>query len=55
MAGYRFDFGLRYGRDGDPMGHMQPVERIQEAILGTKRGDLRLTGLFRDSPIAILA
>ena len=54
MAGYRFDFGLPYDLDGDPEGPMQPVERLQEAALGTKRGDPRLTGLLRDAPIGIL-
>jgi hypothetical protein len=55
MAGYRLDFGLLYNLDGDPAGPMQPVERLGEAVLGTKRGDSRLTGLFRDTPIGILA
>jgi hypothetical protein len=55
MAGYRLDFGLPYDLDGDPMGPMQPVERLQEAVLGTKPGDSRLTGLFRDTPIGVLA
>jgi hypothetical protein len=54
-AGYRLDFGLPYDVDGDPMGPLQPVERLQEAVLGTKRGDSRLTGLLRDTPIGILA
>jgi hypothetical protein len=55
MAGYRLDFGLPFDLDGDPMGPMRPVERLQEAVLGTKPGDSRLTGLFRDTPIGILA
>jgi hypothetical protein len=54
MAGYRLDFGLPYDLNGDPEGPMQPVERLQEAVLGTKRGDQRLTGLLRDAPIGIL-
>jgi hypothetical protein len=40
---------------GDPVGPMQPVERLGEAVLGTTRRDSRLTGLFRDTPIGILA
>jgi hypothetical protein len=55
MAGYRLDFGLPYDLDGDPAGPMLPVERLQEAALGTKRSDARLTGLLRDTPIGILA
>src|SRR6516164_4846516 len=55
MAGYRFDFGLPYDLDGDPIGPLQPVERLQEAVLGTKLGDSRLTGLLRDAPIGLLA
>jgi hypothetical protein len=55
MAGYRVDLGLPYDLDGDPVGPMQPVERLQEAVLVTKPGDSRLTGLFRDTPIGILA
>jgi hypothetical protein len=54
MPGYRLDFGFLYDLDGDPMGPLQPVERLQEAALGTKRGDPRLTGLLRDAPIGIL-
>jgi hypothetical protein len=55
MPGYRLDFGVPYDLNGDPVGPMQPVERLGEAVLGTKRGDSRLTGLFRDTPIGILA
>ena len=55
MPGCLLDFGLPYDLDGDPMGPMQPVERLREAVLGTKRCDSRLTGLFRDTPIGILA
>jgi hypothetical protein len=53
MAGYRVDFGLPYDLNGDRAGPMQPVKRLGEAVLGTKRGDTRLTGLFRDIPIGI--
>jgi hypothetical protein len=55
LAGYRLDLGLSYDVDGDPMGPLQPVERLHEAALGIKRGDSRLTGLFRDTPIGIRA
>jgi hypothetical protein len=55
MPGYLLDFGVPYDLNGDPVGPMQPVERLQEAALGTKHCDLRLTGLFRDTPIGILA
>jgi hypothetical protein len=55
MAGYRLDFGLPYDLDGDQMGPMQPVERLGEAVLGTKRRDSRLTGILRETPIGILA
>jgi hypothetical protein len=54
MPGYRLDFGLPYDLNGDRAGSMQPVKRLGEAVLGTKRGDTRLTGLFRDTPIVIL-
>ena len=54
MAGYGIDFGLPYDLNGDRAGPMQPVKRLGEAGLGTKRGDTRLTGLFRDTPIVIL-
>jgi hypothetical protein len=55
MPGYLLDFGIPYDLDGDPVGPMRPVERLQEAVLGTKRGNSRLTGLFRNTPIGILA
>jgi len=55
MPGYLLDFGIPYGVDGDPTGPMQPVERLGEGILGTKRGDSRLTGIFRNTPIGVLA
>jgi hypothetical protein len=55
MAGYRIDFGFLYDLDGDPVGPLQPVQRLHEAVLGTKPGDSRLTGLFRDTPIGTLA
>jgi hypothetical protein len=55
MPGYRIDFGLPYDRNGDQAGSMQPVKRLGEAGLGTKRGDSRLSGLFRETPMGILA
>jgi hypothetical protein len=55
MPGYLLDFGIPYGVDGDPVEPMQPVERLGEGILGTKRGDSRLTGIFRNTPIGVLA
>jgi hypothetical protein len=55
MAGYRVDSGLAFDLNGDPAGPLEPVKRLGEAGLGTKRGDTRLTGLFRDIPIGILA
>jgi len=55
IAGYRLDFGLPYDLNGDPTGPMQPVERLGEGILGTKRGDSRLTGIFPNRPIDVLA
>jgi hypothetical protein len=55
LAGYRIDFGLPYDLDGDSVGPLQPVERLGEAALGIKRSDARLTGLFRDTPIGVLA
>jgi hypothetical protein len=51
MPGYLLDFGVLYDLNGGPMGPMRPVKRLQEASLGTKPGDSRLTGLFRDTPI----
>jgi hypothetical protein len=52
VAGYGvFDFGLPYSVTGDRSGAMQKVERLGEATLGTRRGDTRLTGLLKASPI----
>jgi hypothetical protein len=52
--GYLADYGFPFDTNGDRMGSIRPVERVGEAVLGTKRGDARLTGLFRDTPIVIL-
>ena len=54
MPGYLADYGLPFDTNGDRMGSIRPVERVREAVLGTKRGDTRPTGLFRDTPILIL-
>jgi hypothetical protein len=51
LSGYLVDFGLPYDLSGDPTGPMLSVPRLGEATLGTKRGDTRLTGLLRNSPI----
>jgi hypothetical protein len=48
------DFGLPYDCHGDPAGPMRTVKRLPEAILGTKRGDTRLTGFLKDTPIRVL-
>jgi hypothetical protein len=53
MPGYLVDFGLPYNLSGDPAGPMRSVARLGEAALGIKRGDTRLTGLLRDSPLHI--
>jgi hypothetical protein len=54
MPGYLVDFGLPYHLNGDPAGPMRSVARLGEAALGIKRGDTRLTGLLRNSPIHVL-
>ena len=55
VAGYGgFDFGLPFTITGDRAGAMQKVERLGEATLGTRRGDTRLTGLLKDSPIEVI-
>jgi hypothetical protein len=52
VAGYDgFDFGLPYSITGDRAGAIQKVERLGEATLGTRRGDTRLTGLLKNSPV----
>ena len=52
VAGYGgFDFGLPFSIVGDRAGAMQKVKRLGEASLGTRRGDTRLTGMLKDSPI----
>jgi hypothetical protein len=55
VAGYDgFDFGLPFTITGDRAGAMQKVERLGPATLGTRRGDTRLTGLLKDSPIEVI-
>jgi hypothetical protein len=55
VAGYGgFDFGLPFSVTGDRVGAMQKVERLGEATLGTRRSDVRLTGLLKDSPIQVI-
>jgi hypothetical protein len=55
VAGYGgFDFGLPFGVTGDRSGAMQKVERLGVATLGTRRGDVSLTGLLKDSPIRVI-
>ena len=52
MAGYGgVDFGLPYSVTGDPAGGTQKIERLGEATLGTRRGDVSLTGILNDSPV----
>jgi hypothetical protein len=38
----------------DRTGAMQKVERLGQATLGTRRGDTRLTGLLKDSPVQVI-
>jgi hypothetical protein len=55
IGGYgEVDFGLPYSITGDRAGGMQKVERLGQATLGTRRGDARLTGLLKDSPIEVI-
>jgi hypothetical protein len=55
VAGYgSFDFGLPFSVTGDPAGAMQKVERLGQATLGTRRGDMSLTGLLKNSPIGVI-
>jgi hypothetical protein len=46
LSGYGSDFGREYDIDGNPMGRIRQVERLHEAILSTKHGDTRLTGML---------
>ena len=51
LPGYQTDFGFAFDLNGDRVGSLRAVERLGEAVLGTKRGDTRLTGLLKNSPI----
>ena len=55
IAGYGgFDFGLPFSVTGNRSGAMQKVERLGQATLGTRRGDVGLTGLLKDSPVQVI-
>ena len=55
VAGYGgFDFGLPFSVTGNRSGAMQKVERLGQATLGTRRGDVGLTGLLKDSPVQVI-
>ena len=56
LPGYdSVDFGLPYDVSGNPIGPMREVRRLPEATLGTKRGDTRLTGVLKDTPIEVIS
>jgi hypothetical protein len=55
MPGYLVDFGFAFDINGNPAGPMQAVYRLGQATLGGKRGDTRLTGLLRNTPISVMA
>lgn len=56
LAGYDgVNFGRPFDVCGDPAGSMREVPRLPEATLGTKRGDTRLTGLLKDTPIRVIS
>ena len=46
LPGYGSDFGYQYDVDGDPVGRIRQVERLRQAVLGTKHRDTRLTGML---------
>ena len=55
IAGYgSVDFGLPFSITGDRAGAMQKVKRLGEATLGMRRGDTRLTGMLKDSPLRVI-
>jgi hypothetical protein len=55
VAGYGgFDFGLPFSVTGDRAGAMQKVERLGQATLGTRRGDVSLTGMLKNSPVQVI-
>jgi hypothetical protein len=49
VPGYGADFGFAFDVDGNRVGGMRELARLGEATLGLKRGDTRLTALFRNS------
>jgi hypothetical protein len=55
VAGYGgFNFGLLYSITRDRVGAMQKVERLGQATLGARRGDVSLTGMLKDSPVQVI-
>lgn len=48
------DSGLPYGCEGSAIGPMVSVRRLPHATLGVKKGDTRLTGLLRNTPIRMV-
>jgi hypothetical protein len=55
VAGYGgFDFGLPFSVKGDRTGAMQKVDRLGQATLGRRRGDVSLTGVLKNSPIKVI-
>jgi hypothetical protein len=54
LPGYLVDFAIPFDLNGDRAGPMCAVQRLSEATLGIKRGDTRLTGLLKDTPIEII-
>ena len=54
VAGYGgFDFGLPFSIIGHRAGAMQKIERLSVATLETRRGDVSLTGMLKDSSIRV--
>ena len=51
LVGYQVDFGFPFDVNGDRAGPLCVVQRLSEAMLGTKRGDTTLTALLKDVPI----
>ena len=54
LPGYLVDFAIPFDLNGDRAGPMCTIQRLSEATLGIKRGDTRLTGLLKDTPIEII-
>jgi hypothetical protein len=54
VAGYGgFGFGLPFSIIGHRAGAMQKIERLSVATLETRRGDVSLTGMLKDSSIRV--